>query len=153
LRAFADFPKEISSADQQRLKDSAASVLKEKIVPAYGRLYQFFSDDYVPKVRETIALSDLPEGKAWYEYLVRVSTTTSMPAAQIHELGLSEVKRIRKEMDAVIARAGFKGSFAEFSQFLRTDPRFYYNDAESLLRGYRDIAKRVDPELARLFGK
>ena len=65
--------------------------------------------------------------------------------AEIHQIGLDEVKRIRKEMDAVIASTGFKGSFADFSKFLRTNAQFYYTDAESLLRGYRDIAKRIDP--------
>jgi uncharacterized protein (DUF885 family) len=76
-----------------------------------------------------------------------------MTPEQIHELGLAEVKRIRAEMDAIIKRVGFKGSFEKFCAFLRKDRQFYYTDADSLLRGYRDIAKRVDPELARLFGK
>jgi len=98
-------------------------------------------------------MSDLPDGKAWYAFNVRTVTTTTLAPDQIHELGLSEVKRIRKEMDKVITQTGFKGSFAEFSKFLRADPKFYYTDADSLLQGYRDIAKRADPELARLFGK
>src|SRR5205085_1880393 len=97
--------------------------------------------------------SDLPDGKDWYNYRIRISTTTQMTAQQIHELGLSEVARIRKEMDTVIQQTGFKGTFNEFTKFLRSDPKFYYTDAESLLRGYRDICKRADPELARLFGK
>jgi len=84
---------------------------------------------------------------------VRTTTTTSLTPQQIHELGLSEVKRIHEEMDKVIKETKFKGSFADFSKFLRTDAKFYYNDADSLLEGYRDIAKRIDPELARLFGK
>jgi uncharacterized protein (DUF885 family) len=95
----------------------------------------------------------LPDGKAWYEYNVRVRTTTSLRPQQIHELGLSEVKRIRAEMDKVIAQTGFKGSFDEFLVFLRTDPQFYYAKADDLVSGYRDICKRADPELAHLFGK
>src|SRR4029078_10714850 len=101
----------------------------------------------------SIALSDLPNGKAWYAFNVRTRTTTSMTPEQIHQLGLSEVKSIRAEMDKVIAQTGFKGSFADFSKFLRTDPRFFYQSKDDLLRGYRDIAKRIDPELIRLFGK
>jgi uncharacterized protein (DUF885 family) len=153
LTVFQEFPREIPESDRVRLKESAESVLKGKVIPAFGRLYDFFSQTYVSKARETISLSDLPDGKAWYEFKVRTSTTTSLTPAQIHDLGLSEVKRIRQEMDAVIAQTGFKGSFGEFSKFLRTDPRFFYTDADSLLRGYRDIAKRADPQLARLFGK
>src|SRR5260370_18013289 len=95
----------------------------------------------------------MPDGQAWYAYNVRNRTTTTLTPQQIHELGLSEVKRIRQEMDKGIAQTGFKGSFAAFCKFLRTDRQFYCQDAESLLSGYRDICKRADPELARLFGK
>jgi uncharacterized protein (DUF885 family) len=98
-------------------------------------------------------MRDLPDGRAWYAYNARVTTTTTMTPQQIHELGLSEVKRILGEMDKVIAAVGFKGSFGEFMDFLRKDPRFFYTNADDLLRGYRDICKRADPELARLFGK
>jgi uncharacterized protein (DUF885 family) len=87
-----------------------------------------------------------------YAYNVKWHTTTAMTPQEIHETGLAEVKRIRAEMDRVIAASGFKGSFQEFVAFLRTDPRFYFTDAASLLTAYRDIAKRADPELAALFG-
>jgi uncharacterized protein (DUF885 family) len=98
-------------------------------------------------------MRDLPDGRAWYAFNARVNASTSLNPRQIHELGLSEVKRIRAEMDKVIAQTGFKGSFGEFLDFMRKDPRFFYTDAADLLRGYRDICKRADPELARLFGK
>ncbi len=153
LTAFKDFPKEISVEDRQKWKSQAAVALKQDILPAFDRLYRFFTDTYLPRSRETIALSDVPDGKAWYAFDVRDNTTTSMSPDEIHRLGLAEVSRIRKEMDAVIARTGFKGDFAEFSKFLRTDPRFFHTNAETLLRDYRNIAKRADPELARLFGK
>jgi uncharacterized protein (DUF885 family) len=153
LVVFSDFPKEIPAAEQDRLRKSAEAVLKEKVVPAFSKLKDYFDKTYAPVARESIALSDLPDGKAWYAFLVRTSTTTSLTPSQIHELGLAEVNRIRAEMNAVIKQAGFKGDFAEFSKFLRTDPRFFYTDPEALMRGYRDIAKRADPELAKLFGK
>jgi len=153
LKAFADFPTEIGEPERARLRREALTVLKDKVVPAFAELKEFFVKTYLPGTRETISMSELPDGKAWYEHNVRTSTTTSLTPGQIHDLGLAEVKRIRKEMDAVIEQTGFKGDFEEFSKFLRTDPRFYYTDSESLLRGYRDIAKRVDPELAKLFGK
>ena len=152
LNAFAGFPNEISREDRRKLQQQAAGILTNDVLPAFDRLYRFFVDTYLPHCRESIALSDLPDGKAWYAFTVRDHTTTEMTADEIHALGLSEVARIRNEMDAVIARIGFKGSFAEFSTFLRTDPKFFYTNAESLLTGYRDIAKRADPELARLFG-
>jgi uncharacterized protein (DUF885 family) len=153
LKTFGEFPREMPPNEQMRLKGAAETVLRDKLIPAFTRLSAFFTQTYLPSTRETVALSDLPNGKAWYAFKVRTMTTTSLNPEQIHELGLSEVARIRKEMDETIARTGFKGSFAEFSTFLRTDPRFFYTDGESLLQGYRDIAKRADPELARLFGK
>ncbi len=153
LASFGKFPKEIPETQQARLRQEADSALKDKVIPAFGRLHDFLVKEYLPGARETIAMHDLPDGKAWYEYNTRVSTTTQLTPQQIHELGLSEVKRIRDEMASVIAAAGFKGSFGEFLEFLRTDPRFAYTNAQDLLRGYRDICKRADPELARLFGK
>jgi uncharacterized protein (DUF885 family) len=153
LIAFTEFPKEIQPGDQARLKQAAESVLKDNVIPSFGRLYDFLTQSYIPKTRETIALRDLPDGTAWYEFKVQANTTTSLSPVQIHQLGLAEVRRIRSQMDALIASTGFKGSFSDFSKFLRTDPRFYYTNAEELLMGYRDIAKRADPALARLFGK
>jgi uncharacterized protein (DUF885 family) len=153
LKAFAEFPSGIPEPEQARLKKEAATALKEKVVPAYGKLHEFLIAKYIPGARESIAMGDLPDGKAWYAYNVRTRTTTSLTPQQIHELGLSEVKRIRAEMDKVIQQSGFKGDFNAFLKFLRTDPQFYYTSADELVRGYRDICKRADPELARLFGK
>ena len=152
LKPFAEFPVGIPEPDRLRLRTSAESALKGKVIPAFGRLYDFLTASYLPGARESIAAIDLPNGKAWYAYNVRERTTTALSPAEIHQLGLAEVKRIRAEMDKVIQQTGFKGSFAEFLTFLRTDPQFYYTNAEDLLRGYRDIAKRADPELAKLFG-
>ncbi|HEU4520369.1 MAG TPA: DUF885 domain-containing protein, partial [Thermoanaerobaculia bacterium] len=134
------------------LKQRAATVLRERVIPAYRRLHQFFTDEYYPKTRESIGISAVPNGREWYAFLVKSFTTTDMTPDQIHDLGLSEVKRIRAEMEKVKESTGFKGSLADFFTFLRTDPRFYFTDRESLLVAYRDIAKRVDPELPRLFG-
>jgi uncharacterized protein (DUF885 family) len=106
----------------------------------------------VPKARTTISMQDLPGGEEWYAYNVREMTTTNLTPRQIHEIGLAEVKRIRGEMDKVIAASGFEGTFTEFLDFLRTDPRFFFEKPEELLAAYRDIAKRADPELAKLFG-
>ncbi len=153
LKAFADFPAGISPAEQKRLRQAAAQALQQEVLPAFRKLHEFLTETYLPGARETLALYDLPDGKAWYAHKARTRTTTSLTPRQIHELGLAEVKRLRQEMDKVIAALGFKGSFEEFLQFLRHDSRFYYQDPASLLMAYRDICKRADPELPQLFGK
>lgn len=152
LEPFKQFPAAISSADREALRAEASAALKEKLIPAFARLHEFLVNEYLPKSREGIACVDLPDGKAWYAHKARVSTTTRLTPEQIHELGLSEVQHIRGEMEKVIAESGFKGSFGEFQIFLRTDPRFFYTNKDELIRGYRDICKRADPELAHLFG-
>ena len=152
-QVFVELPKDIPAAEQERLRREAARILTSAVVPAFQELHDFLVKTYLPGSRQSIAGSDLPDGKAWYAFNVREQTTTSLSPEQIHEIGLGEVKRMRAEMDAVIKQAGFKGNFAQFLNYLRTDPKFYYKDAESLLSGYRDIVKRVDPELIKMFGK
>ncbi len=153
LKPFSEFPLQISEADRARLRKEAAIALKEKVIPAFAKLREFLVKTYLPGARESIGMSELPNGRAWYAFNVRQRTTTTLTPQQIHDLGLSEVKRIRAEMDKAIASTGFKGSFADFAKFVQTAPRFYYTNADELLTGYRDIAKRVDPELPKLFGK
>src|SRR5215213_2799291 len=153
LLAFQRFPDTVPSPEQERLKREAAQAFTGQVVPALQKLHDYLDKTYVPGARESIAMSALPDGQSWYAYNVKSTTTTDLTPKQIHEIGLSEVKRIRGEMDKVVASTGFKGSFAEFLVFLRTDPKFFYDKPEDLLAGYRDIAKRVDPELVKLFGK
>ncbi|MBI3557807.1 MAG: DUF885 domain-containing protein [Deltaproteobacteria bacterium] len=145
-------------ASLRKVKDEAvhiraAELLKHSLLPAFQRFRDFVKDTYLPNCRESIAWTALPNGADWYAYRVRTSTTTRLSPKEIHEIGLSEVKRIRGEMDAVMKSTGFKGSFAEFKEYLRTDSKFFYTDAADLLTGYRDIAKRIDPQLIHLFGK
>jgi uncharacterized protein (DUF885 family) len=153
LKPFSEFPLQISEADRVRLRATAAVVVKEKVIPAFAKLHEFLVAKYLPGARETIGMRDLPNGRAWYAFRARVDTTTTLSPEQIHEIGLGEVKRIRAEMDKVIAATGFKGNFTEFAQFVRTNSQFYYTNGEDLLTGYRDIAKRIDPQLPTLFGK
>jgi uncharacterized protein (DUF885 family) len=153
LTRFKKIPDTIPAAERERLKKDAASALRDSVLPALAKFHKFVDETYVPRCRETIALSALPEGKDWYAYSVRRTTTTRLTPEQVHEIGLSEVKRIRKEMDGVMASTGFSGSFDDFKKFLRTDSRFFYDKPEELLAGYRDIAKRIDPKLIELFGK
>jgi uncharacterized protein (DUF885 family) len=153
LKAFQKFPDTVSTADRERLTRDAAAAFRDRVAPAFRKLHGYLVNTYIPAARESIAMGDLPNGKAWYAYQARVSTTTNLTPEQIHQIGLAEVKRIRKEMDELIASTGFQGSFEDFCKLLRTDPRFFYDKPEDLLMGYRDIAKRIDPELIKLFGK
>src|SRR5262249_15496298 len=125
----------------------------ETVAPSLAKLHEFLVTRYLPACRETTDAGSLPDGAALYAYNVQWHTTLRKTPQEIHEIGLSEVKRIRSEMDRVIAQTNFKGSYDDFRKVLRTDSRFYFKDEESLLTAYRDIAKRADPELAHLFGR
>ncbi len=120
--------------------------------PALERLRDFLRDEYLPGAVTSTARSDLPDGAEWYAYAVSQYTTTNLSVETIHQTGLAEVRRIRSQMDSIIEVTGFEGDFAQFAEFLRSDPRFYHASAEALLAAYRDIAKRVDPQLPKLFG-
>ena len=152
LKAFTRFPAGIAPADQERLRAAAVAAYRDSVAPAFRRLSGYLRDKYVPGARATIGLRDLPNGMDWYRVRARASTTTDLTPEQIHAIGLAEVKRIRVQMDSVITASGFKGSFAEFVQFLRTDPRFYWTSGEDLIRASRELMKRIDPELPKLFG-
>ena len=152
-RPFQKFPEAVSAADQERLRKEGKEVIEQQILPAYQKFYRYWTENYYPNTRETIAMSDLPNGNDWYNYRIKTYTTTDMTAEQIHQLGLKEVARIREEMDRVIRESGFKGTFKEFTDFLRKDPQFFYTKPEDLLAAYRDICKRIDAELPRFFGK
>ena len=152
LDAFDSFPASIAPAERERLTARARAAYSKQVAPAFTRLKEFLEKTYLPKCREAIAITAIPKGEALYRYNVAWHTTTALTPKEIHQIGLDEVRRIRAEMDTVIASSGFKGTFAEFTRFLRTDPRFYFTSADALVTAYRDIAKRADPELAGLFG-
>ncbi len=153
LGAFQKFPANVDSLQQESLKKQAEAAFSDRIAPAFEKLLAFVENEYIPAARKTIAMRDLPNGVAWYAYNVKQRTTTDLTPEQIHEIGLTEVKRIRSEMNDIIESIGFEGTFEDFLEFLRTDPQFYHSTKEDLLREYRDIAKRADPELMKLFGK
>jgi uncharacterized protein (DUF885 family) len=140
------------AADADAVRDAAAEAYSAHVVPAFERLHSFVVDTYLPGARSTIACRDLPDGPELYEHLVGVHTTTSMTAEEIHEIGRSEVDRIRAEMERVVHEAGFD-DFAGYSRHLRTSPDQHHETAEALLDGYRDIARRVSEHLPRLFGR
>jgi uncharacterized protein (DUF885 family) len=153
LEPFTKFPAGFPEAERAQLTKRAEQIYTSGAAPAFQKLHEYVVSTYLPACRESIAASALPNGAAAYAFLIRWQTTTNLTAQQIHEIGLAEVKRIRAEMDKVIATTGFKGNFHDFTEFLRSDARFYYDKPEDLVNGYRIIAKRIDPGLAHLFGK
>lgn len=152
LESLNDLPPSLPENETTRLRASALEALRTVVLPALSRLREFLSGRYIPCSRGTIAMRDLPDGAEWYDFTVRNMTTTRLTPREIHEIGLNEVKRINGEMERTIKDSGFRGSCEEFFKFLRNDPRFYYDTGEDLLAGYRDICKKADPELIRLFG-
>jgi prolyl oligopeptidase len=151
-RIFGEMPDSIPASVQERLRISAVDIIEEVVVPAYRELASYFEDVYLPDTRDSIGLSSLPNGRAWYEFLAHRFTTTRMTPDEIHRLGLDEVKRIRDEMQDVIDELEFEGDFQAFLNYLRTDPQFYYDNPDDLYQAYLATSKRIDPELVRLFG-
>ncbi len=144
---------EVSAAEREELASDAKRVIASSVVPAFQKLRAFWTTTYLPACKDEVGAWQLPEGKALYAYLVRVHTTTKLSPDEVHALGLREVSRIRGEMEAVKAKAGFKGSLKELFEHLRTDPKFYFESGAELLVAYRDLAKRIDPLLVTLFRK
>lgn len=144
-------PDGFSEDERARLTESYGLAVTNKIIPAYRRLHDYIRDEYMAHCRDTVAWSALPDGARWYQYRARVSTTTTMSAREIHELGLAEVARIRAEMEQVRDEVGFEGDLAAFFAFLKNDDAFYYDDADQLLDGYRELKQRIDALLPALF--
>ena len=151
LAGFNDLSPTVPGEEGTRLRAAAAKTYAEQVRPAFQRLEAFIARQYLPGARTTIAASALPDGAAYYAWRIKTQTSTELTAQVIHDLGLSEVKRIRAEMEKVKTLAGFKGTLPEFFVYLQTDPKFFFTNKDDLMRGYRDIAKRVDPQLVKLF--
>ncbi len=147
------FPKDITEADKQRLTAAFKESIKVNIVPAYKKLYEFLSNEYLPKARATSGINDIPDGKAYYNYLVKSWTTTNKTPEEIYQTGLSEVKRIRTEMEKTRDAVGFKGSLKEFFEYVKTDKELMpYKTPEEILNAFRNIQKTIDPNLKKMFG-
>lgn len=145
------FPDAIPAADRARLKAAFERAIVEAINPSLRRLRTFLADEYLPKCRDSIGWSALPDGRRWYEYIVRNRTTTALTPEQIHRIGLDEIARIGRDMDAIQREVGFAGDRAAFQQWLRAEPRFYHASAEDLLNGYRALRAGVEAGMPRLF--
>jgi len=150
---FKRWPDSIGEQERKGLEDRAKKILQAKVFPALKKQRKFLVEEYIPKAPTTPGLSALPQGEACYRLLTEYHTTTKLTPKEIHELGKKEVARIRGEMVKIIKEVGFKGSLDEFFTFLRTDKRFYYENAEDMIRDYRDLAKRVDAMLPAFFAE
>jgi uncharacterized protein (DUF885 family) len=153
LTPFAVLPAQIPAEAQRRLRAKALEIVATRVKPAQRDLLTFFQEDYLPKARAAVGASTLPEGAAWYRYLVRFHTTTEMTPDEVHQLGLKRVAEIHAQMEQAMARTGFKGSLPEFLAYLRADPRFYAPSGAAYLERARSIAKRIDFLLPQWFGK
>ena len=142
-----------SPEDALALQNEVKEYIQNVLNPIYQELYDFLINEYLPESRDTIGISDVPNGKEWYEYLARYHTTTNLTPDEIHEIGLREVAKIRAEMEGIIEQVGWEGDFNSFLQYLRTDPRFYYETGEELLQAYRAMSKEIDAYMPTLFNK
>jgi uncharacterized protein (DUF885 family) len=152
-RPFAEFPPDMPAAERERWAAEGRRVLAEKVSPAFAQFRRFVQEAYVPANGGDLAASKLPAGAAYYALRVREMTTTRLTPDEIHEIGLGEVARIRAAMNEVIAATNFKGTFPEFLKFINTDPQFFFKTGNARLAAYRDIAKRADAELPKLFAE
>ena len=151
LAPFTHLPADLPADRRNALQDEAAAVLQTQVAPAFLALRKVVVDELLPASPDNGAMSAYPDGDAVYKLFVRDQTTLSLDAKAVHEIGVAEVARIHAAIAAVMKEAGFTGSYAEFVDQLAHDPKYYYTSADELLAGYRDIAKRIDPQLPKLF--
>jgi uncharacterized protein (DUF885 family) len=150
-KPFTKMPASFFTADKQRLNTAAQAAITDDVLPAFLRFRNFLQQEYVSASFDEVGAWQVPNGDETYSYLARSMTTTKLTPGEIHQIGREEVERIRREMEASKGQAGFSGTMAEFFQFLRTDPRFYYQSEDQLLEYTRARAKTVDPLLIKLF--
>jgi uncharacterized protein (DUF885 family) len=140
------------TAHPEMLPDAKRAVA-EAYQPALRRYKKFLLEEYMPKAPDVAGLASLPGGTAYYEFLIRQRIVRGMSAKEIHELGLREVERVRKEIGGIAKQVGFTGTTDEFIEYLRTDRKFFFNSTDELMAAYREMSAKVDPQLPRLFWK
>ncbi|MGB3143669.1 MAG: DUF885 domain-containing protein [Maribacter sp.] len=149
---ISDLPSVLSQSQRDSITVSAQKIIVDKVVPAFKEIKSFFESDYIPNTRTAIGVSETTNGREFYQNRINYYTTSAdYTADDIHNIGLSEVARIKAQMENIIEEVGFKGSFLDFLDFLRTDPQFYTQMGDELLMHARDIAKRIDAELPKYF--
>jgi uncharacterized protein (DUF885 family) len=151
FKPFKKFPDAISAADRERLTKAAQEAIVSGVLPSFQKLKKYFVEEYLPAAFDEVGIWKMPQGAEYYAYLARRHTTTDLTPQQIHDKGLSEVARIKAEMEAIMGKVGFKGTMPEFFTKLRTDPQFFYKTPEELLEAYRALVKQIDPNLVKVF--
>lgn len=146
-------PAAITDAQWADLSGRAKQLISSGVVPAYRDFLKFYETEYAPACRKGFGASEMPQGREWYAYRIRLMTTMNRTPEEVHQLGLAEVARIRAEMDAVVKRSGFAGDRAAYVEHLRTDPKYYPKTAEELMAVASVLAKRIDGEMPKLFGR
>ena len=147
----ANMPEDFSDEDRARLTAAYEEKIMNTIVPSYQRISNFLGDEYLVNARETVGLYAQPNGAAWYDYMVRVRTTTDMTADEIHQVGLNEVARIHGQMRGVMEEVGFEGDLREFFDHMNSSPQFFFDEPEQLIQGYRDMSDRINGLASGLF--
>lgn len=143
----ADFP----AADKERLTAAFRTLIADQLMPAIRKERDFIANEYLPATRDTVGLDALPDGKAWYAFNARQSTTTAQTPEQIHEIGLKEVERIQGEMRKVMEQVGFQGSLQDFFRFMQHDKQFEFKSEDALLAHYRGLEKTIEANVPKLF--
>ena len=150
-KPFREFPADISDAEKQRIRDEAKQVIASEIIPAYRKFQTFFNEQYLPASFDKPGAWQIPYGQEFYAHRAKMFTTTDLTPLQIHEIGLKEVARIRAEMEKIVKQVKFAGTFDEFLEHMRSDPKFYCDDQQQLMNEYQAVCKRIDPTLDQLF--
>ena len=146
-------PADFSDADKTRLTEAYSNMLNDKLIPSFKAMYEFLNSDYLAAGRESSGISDIPNGKAYYQHAIKNYTTTNMNADEIHELGLKEVARILAEMEKVKAQVGFEGSLKEFFDFVRNNKELMpYTEPQQIIDNFNAIHEKMKPQLEKLFG-
>ena len=151
FKPLQKFPDAIAAPERERLAKAAREAIDEAVIPSFQKLKEFFVAEYLPATFDEVGVWQMPQGAELYTYLANRFTTTSLTPQQIHEKGLSEVARIRAEMQKIMTQVGFTGTHQEFFTRLRTEPQYFYKTPEELLEAYRAMAKRIDPNLVKVF--
>lgn len=146
-----NMPDEFSDEDRKRLTAAYTAAIGEKIIPAYQQLGHFIKNEYLNAARESVGLSELPNGEAWYAHMVKLRTTTDLTPDEIHQIGLDEVARIHEQMRGVMEQVSFDGDLKDFFEFLNTDDQFYFDQPEQLIQGYRDMSDNIESLAPKLF--
>jgi len=152
-KPFENMPSSVPAADAAKLRDAAKKAISGKVIPAYANLLTFFHNEYEAKARTTLAAEAMPDGKAFYRQQIIEYTTLDLDPDTIHKMGQEQVAKIHAEMVKTMQDTGFKGSFADFLHFLRTDPQFYAKTPDELLMRTAWVAKQVDAQLGKEFGR